>query len=296
MASKGMAGIIGVGTIGRAMAKNLIELGFTLFGHDTQPEAMATLQKLGGTPVSSNAAVLAEAEVIIVSMPSSKALVSVVDDLVKAPKPGRIIAETSTLPIEDKTAAFERLREVGIAMLDCPLSGSANRAMIRDVLVYGSGDKAAYEKCLPVFQGFSRAPHYVGAFGNGSKLKFIANHLVAIHTAAASEAFTLARKAGLDPAMTYDMIIGGAGGSRAMEARKDMLISGKYHPVQTGSLESFRKDLNAIGGFAHSIECPVPMFTASLPLYTAAWANGMALEDNAAIGAILLQMAGIKRG
>ncbi len=295
MATKGTAGIIGVGIIGSAMAKNLVEAGFRVVGHDIAPAAKANLRKLGGMLASSNAEVLAAAEVVITSMPSAKALASVVDELVKAPKPGRIIAETSTLTLEDKALAFDRLKSAGITMLDCPLSGSANRALIRDVLVYASGDKAAYDICLPVFEGFSRAPYYVGAFGNGSKLKFIANHLVAIHTAAAGEAFALARKAGLDPAVTYDVIIGGAGGSRAMEARKDMLVSGTYLPVQTAPMDLFRKDLKVIGEFANAIDCPVPMFTASLPLYTAALANGLGQQDTAAICAVLMRMAGIER-
>lgn len=295
MASKGTAGIIGVGIIGSAMAKNLAEAGFTVIGHDIAPAAMENLKRLGGTPAASNAEVLAKAEVVITSMPSAKALASVVEELVRAPQPGRIVAETSTLTLDDKQSAFAKLNSAGITMMDCPLSGSANRAMIRDVLVYASGERSAYDKALPVFEGFSRAPFYVGAFGNGSKLKYIANHLVAIHTAAAGEAFALARKAGLDPAITYDVIIGGAGGSRAMEARKEMLISNEYQPVRTAPMDLFRKDLEVIGDFANDIDCPLPMFTASLPLYKAALANGMGQEDTAAISLLLQQMAGLGR-
>ncbi len=290
---KAKAGIIGVGVIGAAMAKNLVEAGFDLVGHDIAPEAMAHLQKLGGRPMPSNAAVLAEAEVVITSMPSAKALLSVAEELARSPHPGRIVAETSTLTLADKQAAFDKLQTAGIAMLDCPLSGSANRAAIRDVLVYASGDRAAYDKCLPVFEGFSRAPFYVGAFGNGSKLKYIANHLVAIHTVAAGEAFALARKAGLDAADAYDAIIGGAGGSRAMEARKEMLVSNEYLPVRTASLDLFKKDLEVIGDFADGVECPVPMFTATLPLYKSAIAQGMGDQDMAAISALLQRMAGL---
>jgi 3-hydroxyisobutyrate dehydrogenase-like beta-hydroxyacid dehydrogenase len=296
MASKGSAGIIGVGIIGSAMAKNLVEAGFTVVGHDISPAAMARLQKLGGTPAASNAEVLAQAEVVITSMPSADALAEVVGELAQAPQKGRIVAETSTLQLADKQAAFARLAAVGITLMDCPLSGSANRALIRDVLVYASGEKAAYDRALPVFEGFSRAPFYVGPFGNGSKLKFIANHLVAIHTAAAAEAFVLARKAGLDPAVTYDVIIGGAGGSRAMEARKEMLVSNEYLPVRTAPLDLFRKDLEVIGDFADGIDCPVPMFTASLPLYRSAMANGLGRQDTAAIALLLQQMAGMKSG
>lgn len=294
MVAKGKAGVIGVGIMGTAMAKNLVAAGFDVIGYDVTPAALETLEKLGGRPARSNAEVLAEAEVIMVSLPTSMALVSVVDDLVNAPRvAGRVIAETSTLPLEDKAAARDRLAAVGITMMDCPLSGSGNRAMMRDVLVYASGERAAYDKCLPVFEAYSRAPFYVGAFGNGSKYKYINNHLVAVHTAAAAEAFAMARKAGLDPQVTYDVVIGGSGGSRAMEARKDMLISGRFLPVQTATMELFRKDLKVIGEFANSIDFPAPMFAACLPLYTAALANGMGEQDTVAVLGLLMKMAGI---
>ncbi len=301
-AAKSKVGIIGVGVMGAAIAKNLVEAGFDLIGYDIAPAARAHLEKLGGRSASSNAAVLAEADVVITSLPSAKALAAVTDELVASAKddsrakPGCIVAETSTFTLADKQAAFDNLQAAGITMMDCPLSGSANRAAIRDVLVYASGDKAAYDRALPVFEGFSRAPLYVGAFGNGSKLKYIANHLVAIHTVAAGEAFALARKAGLDPVMTYDAIIGGAGGSRAMEARQDMLVSNEYLPVRTASIELFGKDLDVIGAFADDVECPLPMFTATLPLYKAALAQGMGPQDMAAISALLQRMAGMKIG
>lgn len=305
-ATKGTAGIIGVGVMGVAIANNLVEAGFDVVGYDISPAGRERLQKLGGRVAASNAEVLRQAEVVITSLPSAKALADVADELVAAAKAGvipsgeqvsgRIVAETGTLSLDDKQAAFDKLAGAGITLLDCPLSGSANRAAIRDVLVYASGDKAAYDRALSVFDGFSRSPFYVGAFGNGSKLKYIANHLVAIHTVAAGEAFALARKAGLDPAAVYDAIIGGAGGSRAMEARKEMLVSNEYLPVRTASLELFRKDLEVIGGFADATGCPVPMFTATLPLYKSAIAQGMGEQDMAAISALLQQMAGLKVG
>jgi L-threonate 2-dehydrogenase len=219
MTTKGTAGIIGVGVMGVAIANNLVEAGFEVVGYDVAPAGRERLEKLGGRVAASNADVLRQAGVVITSLPSAKALASVVDELAAAAlesaiPAGSIVAETGTLALADKQAAFDTLARAGIAMLDCPLSGSANRAAIRDVLVYASGDKAAYDRALSVFEGFSRAPFYVGSFGNGSKLKYIANHLVAIHTMAAGEAFALARKAGLDPAAVYDAIIGGAGGSR----------------------------------------------------------------------------------
>ena len=178
-------------------------------------------------------------------------------------------------------------------MLDCPLSGSGSRALVRDVLVYASGDKAAYDRCLPVFQGFSRAPHYLGPFGNGSKMKYVANLLVAIHTAAAGEAFALARKVGLDPAQMYEVVGDGAAGSRAMHVRKDMLIADRYTPIRTMPLELWRKDMQIIADFANSPACPVPMFSAAVPLFNAAVASGYGDQDTAAVCAVLERMAGL---
>lgn len=294
MPSRPSTGLVGIGVMGAVIARNLVESGFEVIGFDISADAMSNLVGYGGHAAGSAGEVADRTEVVITSLPSAEALASVADELARNPQPGRIVAETSTLTLADKQAAFDKLQTAGVAMLDCPLSGSANRAAIRDVLVYASGERAAYDKCLPVFEGFSRAPFYVGAFGNGSKLKFIANHLVAIQTLAAGEAFALARKAGLDPADVYDAIIGGAGGSRAMEARKEMLVSNEYLPVRTASLDLFRKDLEVIGDFADRVGCPVPMFAATLPLYKSAIAQGMGAQDMAAISLLLQRMAGIE--
>ena len=99
---------------------------------------------------------------MIISLPAPSALAEVVAELEKLPAADRVVAETSTFTLEDKETARLRLAEVGMIMLDCPLSGSGTQALERDVVVYGSGDRAAYDRCLPVFQGFSRAPHYLG--------------------------------------------------------------------------------------------------------------------------------------
>ena len=180
-------------------------------------------------------------------------------------------------------------------MLDCPLSGSGSQALVRDVLVYGSGDRSAYDRCLPVFRAFSRAPYYLGAFGNGSKMKYIANLLVAIHTVAAGEAFALARKAGLDPAQMFEVVSEGAGGSSALKTRGEMLIADKYLPIRTMPLDLWRKDLRVITEFAASLSAPTPMFAAAVPLFSAAVASGFGDQDTAAVALVLERMAGLPR-
>jgi len=231
-------GMIGLGIMGSAMSKNLIKSGFSVIGYDVLPKAVAAFVTGGGKAAGSIGEVGSNADILITSLPSASALFDVVGKLTALPRAGRIVAETSTFTLDDKSAAQAQLAQAGIAMLDCPLSGSGVQALERDVLVYGSGPREAYDRCLPVFNGFSRAPHYLGVFGNGSKMKYVANLMVAVHTVVAGEAFALARKAGLDPAQMFAVVSDGAAGSRALDVRGEMLIADKYLPIRTMPLNS----------------------------------------------------------
>ncbi|MDN5005700.1 NAD(P)-dependent oxidoreductase [Bradyrhizobium sp. GCM10027634] len=286
-------GLIGLGIMGYAMSKNLLAAGFTVVGYDISPRAIESFRANGGTAAGSVAEVGKAAGVLITSLPSAKALFDVVAELRTLDRRERVLAETSTFTLEDKSKAHLLLGEKGITMLDCPLSGSGSQALERDVLVYGSGERSAYDRCLPVFEGFSRAPHYLGPFGNGSKMKYVANLMVAVHTAVAGEAFALARKAGLDPAQTYAVVSDGAAGSRALAVRGQMLIEDNYETIRTMPLELWRKDMKVIADFAGSLACPTPMFSAAVPLFNAAVASGYGAQDTAAVAAVIEAMAGL---
>ena len=288
-------GMIGLGIMGSAMSRNLIAAGFRVVGFDISQPALDAFRDMGGDAAASAGEVGTRAEIIITCLPSVSALDAVVSELARTPVVDRVLAETSTFPVEDKERAREALAPLGSVVLDCPLSGSGSQARERDVLVYGSGDRAAYERALPVFHGFSRAPHYLGEFGAGTKTKFVANLLVAIHTAAAGEAFALLRKAGLDPAKTFEVVADGAGGSRAMQVRGPMLIADTYLPVETMPLNLWRTDMRVIADFANSLACPTPLFSATVPLFNAAVASGLGEQDTAAVCAVIEAMAGLKR-
>ncbi len=286
-------GMIGLGIMGSAMSKNLIKAGFSVIGYDVLPRAVDAFVAAGGRAAKSVGEVGSSADILITSLPAASALLDVARELLTLPRADRIVAETSTFTLDDKTKAQEQLGQVDIIMLDCPLSGSGVQALERDVLVYGSGPKEAYDRCLPVFNGFSRAPHYLGVFGNGSKMKYVANLMVAVHTVVAGEAFTLARKAGLDPAQMFAVVSDGAAGSRALDVRGEMLIADTYLPIRTMPLELWRKDVRVIADFANSLACPTPMFSAAVPLFNAAVASGYGDQDTAAVAAVIEAMAGL---
>jgi 3-hydroxyisobutyrate dehydrogenase-like beta-hydroxyacid dehydrogenase len=206
----------------------------------------------------------------------------------------RIVIETSTLPIAVKEEARRRMAAAGTILLDCPLSGTGAQARAGDVIVYASGLRRAYRTVTPVMEAFARAHYYIGPFGAGSKMKFVANLLVAIHNVAAAEAMVLAMKAGLDPAMTLKVIADGAGSSRMLQVRGPMMVRGDYSEAMI-TLSVWAKDMTIIGDFARELDCPTPLFAASAPIYNAAMAMGLGKEDTGAVCAVLEKMAGNPR-
>jgi 3-hydroxyisobutyrate dehydrogenase-like beta-hydroxyacid dehydrogenase len=290
-------GVIGLGIMGSAVSANLLQGGFDVIGYDTLIERVRALEAEGGRGATSVHAVAQEAPIIIALLPSVRALGDVVSGgkgLAQSGRAGSVLLECSTLPLDGKEAARRALERVGIAMLDCPLSGTGAQAVTRDLVVYASGDQSAFERCRHVFDGFARTRHYTGAFGNGSRFKFVANLLVSIHNVAAAEAFVLGMKAGLAPEAIYEVIGSGGGTSRMFEVRGPMMVEGSYHRA-TMKVDVWQKDLQIITDFARELGCPVPLFAAAAQLYAAALAQGRAKEDTAAVCAVLESMAGLER-
>jgi 3-hydroxyisobutyrate dehydrogenase-like beta-hydroxyacid dehydrogenase len=250
---------------------------------------MDALARAGGTPTASPADAVAGAPMAITSLPSVAALQEVVggeSGLAGAGLDGLILIETSTLPVAAKAEAAAALGRVGAVVLDCPLSGTASQMRARDIAVYASGDPAALKRSHDVLAAFSRVQHEVGAFGNGMRMKLIANHLVAVHHTAAAEALLLARRAGLDPALALQALSDGAGSSRMLEIRGPMMVEGDFSHANI-ALEVFQKDIGLISDLARAARCPLPLFSAAAQLHLAAMAQGRLAEDPACVFAVL---------
>ena len=177
-------------------------------------------------------------------------------------KPGLVAFDTSTLPIAVKEAGRKALAGADGILLDTPLSGTGAQALTRDLVVYASGDSAAIASLTDVFEGFSRVHYDLGEFGNGSRMKFVANLLVAIHNVAAGEAFALGIKAGLDPERIYEVISNSAATSRIFEIRGPQMVAGDYSRA-SASIDMQLKDMKVIGDFLAETGCVAPCFAAS---------------------------------
>ncbi len=287
-------GMIGLGIMGSAMSTNLIRAGFNVIGYDVLAPRRDALRKAGGRPAKTCREVAKSSATIVTSLPSSGALLDTVVQLAGSARDRLIVIETSTLPISVKEEARTRLAASGVTLLDCPLSGTGAQARAKDLIVYASGDHKTYLRTAQVMDGFARAHYYVGAFGAGSKMKFVANLLVAIHNVAAAEAMVLAMKSGLDPALVVKVIGDGAGSSRMFQVRAPMMVKGDYSDA-TMKVEIWQKDMGIIGEFAKKLECPTPLFAASAPVYTAAMAMGLRTKDTAAVCEVIERMANSQR-
>jgi L-threonate 2-dehydrogenase len=290
-------GIVGAGVMGFAMAKNLGAAGFQVFGYDPAKAANDRLREIGAVAAGSPREVAEKCRTILCSLPSAKALSdSVGGETGIAAAPGRdtVVIECSTLPLDVKRAAFDVVAATGKTMLDCPVSGTGAQAARKDLVIFGSGDADAFTRSLTVMAGMSRLQRYVGAFGNGSVMKYIANLLVTIHNVAAAEAMVLGMKAGLDPAMVYDTLADSAGTSRMFEVRGPLMRDAAYDQA-TATVRTHLKDLDIINGFATGLRCPTPLFAAAAQPYYARAAQGFDLQDTASVCAVMEAMAGLVR-
>jgi len=295
MAIPDQVGVVGLGIMGSAMSTNLVGAGFSVRGYDVLARRRTDLSRAGGRAARTVRDLARATSVVITSLPSSEALLEVAAELAGAKRPGQIVIETSTLPIAIKEQARKLLAASGITLLDCPLSGTGAQARAKDLAVYASGQRRAYRRCVPIFDGFARRHFFLGRFGAGSKMKFLANLLVAIHNVSAAEALVLGMKAGLDPATMVEVLGDGAGSSRMLQVRGPMMARNDYRDA-TMKVGVWQKDMRIITEFARELDCPTPLFAATTAVYNAAIAQGFAEADTASVCAVLEDWANARRG
>lgn len=293
--TKGTVGVIGLGIMGGSFAKNLAAAGWRVVGYDISAARRREAARAGVEIAASTTALAETVPTILTSLPKPQALIDTARVLAAAKLRPKVIVEMSTFAISDKENAERILRKAGHTLLDCPVSGTGSQARTGDLVFYASGSPAIVKRLTPMFEAFGRKVYDVGVFGNGSKMKYVANLLVAINNVASAEAMVLGMKAGLPPQLIFDLITPGAGNSRVFELRAPMMVKGKYNDV-TMKIDVWDKDMQVIGDYARKIKVPTPLFDATKPVYRKAMTSGFGAQDTAAVCAVLERMAGFKRG
>jgi 3-hydroxyisobutyrate dehydrogenase-like beta-hydroxyacid dehydrogenase len=281
-----IVGIIGLGIMGGAIARNLVDRGWRVIGFDIDAARRAELGLANVAIAADVGQVVRDVPIIMTSLPTPAAVEDVARAIANSGEPSRIVVELSTLTLADKLSFESILTEAGHIALDCPLSGTGAQARNRDLVVYASGDSSAIAQCNRLFADFAKQSADLGKYGNGSRMKFVANHLVAIHNVATAEAMILAERAGLDPKLVVDMVGPGAGGSRMFQMRAPMMVEGVYEPA-TMKVSTWKKDMAIIAEFADDVGCVTPLFTLTQPVYAQALAMGLGDQDTAAVFEVL---------
>ena len=265
------------------MSSHLLAAGYEVHGFDTDP---ARVEAFGGTAAGSVADVVAVSDIILLSLPSPEALAIVTDQLVAADPTGVIVVEMGTLALEDKFAAEKKLSTAGAIMLDSTVSGTGLQAADATLVVYCSGPTEAYDRVRPLFDLISQKSFDLGEFGNGSRMKFVANLLVAVHTLATAEAHGLGAAAGLDPQLVQEVISAGIGASKIFDVRGPMVAANSYEPP-SARLQIILKDAGIISEFARNTGATTPLLDAAIPVYEQGEAEGIGNLDAAALRLLL---------
>ena len=281
-------GVIGLGVMGLAMAQNLMRSGFVVHGFDISPTQKKLFKAAKGSICRSVQDLAGKVDVLITSLPSAASLMTVCHSLAESEAKKLTVIETSTLPIKEKMAARRLLSQTRMVLLDCPLSGTGSQAQTKDLVVYGSGPNAAFKKVKLVMEGFSRSQFYLGAFGNGMKLKMVANYLVAIHNAATAEALILAERSNLNLELVLAAISDSAGQSRMWQIRGPRMAAEDYSPMM--SMHLWQKDMGIISDFVADAGAPSPVFDRARALYSLAYQAGHGDSDSSVIHRLLKSM------
>ena len=282
-------GIMGLGIMGSAIANQLTTLGWQVAGFDPDPIQQKIAADMGVSIKPHPKDVVCNAEIILSSLPNQQALNDSIDVILDTKNSNlKVLADLSTLELEGKLSSRDRLLGAGISFLDSPISGTGAQATTGDLSIYSSGCEEAYQYCLPLFRDFTSSVCYLGECGNGTKMKFVANLLVAIHNVASAEAMLLGERCGLDPQDICDAIPMGAGSSRIFELRAPLMASQKFEPP-TMRLDLWQKDMALISEFVATSGAVAPLFTATSPFYEAAIKNQLGAQDTAAIYSVLAQ-------
>jgi L-threonate 2-dehydrogenase len=288
-------GVIGLGAMGEVIASHLLKKNFTVNGYDIVPKRADDLKSLGLDDYTNLQALADNSDILITSLPSNEALLSVINDIIQTKKKEHILLETSTLKVQEKINASQIFEEYGHTFLDAPISGTTPLVKAMKGSLFVGGDVNAYEKSIAVIEAFTATNYFVGEVGDSSKMKYLANYLVYVHTVAAAECFVLGQKAGLDPQLIHDVLKSSAGASRMLEQRGEMMAKSDYRDGSAKVFNIYKKDADIITDFAVELESPIDLFASARERYNSALALGLEDLELASVCKAIEVSAGIDR-
>ncbi|WP_410687343.1 L-threonate dehydrogenase [Avibacterium paragallinarum] len=278
--------VIGLGAMGMGAAKSCVNAGLNTYGVDLNPVALQTLKDHGAKAVGKSAVDFAQeldaVVLLVVNAAQVKAVLFGENGLAQHLKPGTAVMVSSTISAQDAKEISQKLTELGLLMLDAPVSGGAAKAAAGEMTVMASGSKQAFEKLQPVLDAVAGKVYRVGEeIGLGATVKIIHQLLAGVHIAAGAEAMALAAKAGIPLDLMYDVVTNAAGNSWMFENRMKHVVEGDYTPLSM--VDIFVKDLGLVNDTAKSLHFPLHLASTAYSMFTEASNAGYGKEDDSAV-------------
>lgn len=284
-------GMIGLGAMGSAIARNMLRAGYELLVYDVRPEACRPLVDLGARAVSGLDQMGRSAQSVFMMVNSFDQCQSVVSGLLETMEGGTIV-NMSTIAMSDAQTLARQCERKGVSMLDCPVSGGTAGAQEGSLTLMVAGSGQQVEAHRPILASFAGNIVHVGTqCGQGQAVKTINQLLVGVHMCAAAEAFTLARACGLDLEMMYETICTSAGSSRIFENRGRFAIERNFDTRST--LQIQRKDTDIVCRTAQAVGASVPMAATALDLFARAADKYPPTQDSLAVMRLYEELAGL---
>jgi 3-hydroxyisobutyrate dehydrogenase len=290
-----VAAVIGLGSMGMGMATSLLRHGFTVQGFDLSPESVSRFVEAGGraaaTPAEAARGAEAVLTVVVTAAQTDTALFGP-DGAVSTLQRGCVVVSSATMAPSESRRLAARAAEHGIAYLDAPISGGAERAAAGQLTIMASGSEAAFERARPVLGAIAQTVYELGdEAGIGASFKMVNQLLAGVHIAAACEAITLAKRLGLDIAKVYEVITASAGNSWMFQNRIPHVLAGDYRPRSAVAI--FTKDLGILSDIGRERQFPLPITASALQMFLMAAAAGMAADDDSSIARLIARVTGL---
>lgn len=252
-------GLIGVGLLGTAIAERLLADGHAVLGFDLNSERLTALKALGGIPASSVQHVLSECSEILLSLPESRVVRSLIDELDPALlTPGKLIIDTTTGSPQDAVDLASIFAASGVVYLDATIAGSSDQVRQRDAVAMVGGDSAGFERARGLLSLFTREQFYTGANGSGATVKLIVNLVLGLNRLVLAEGLALARSCGLDLSAVLAILKSGPAYSRAMDIKGLKMINEDFDPPQA-RLDQHWKDVRLILELGQQHQATLPL-------------------------------------
>lgn len=287
-------GFIGLGIMGRPMAKNLLKAGVELVVNDLDKQAVADLVNLGAKSATAEE-IGAACDVIFTILPNGPIVQAVIFEaggVATGIRQGAVVCDMSSVTPQESRFCFEKLAKKGVGFVDAPVSGGEPKAIDGTLAFMAGGEQKDFDALRPYFEIMGSSAILVGPSGSGSVTKLANQMIVNLTIAAVSEAFTLAVKAGADPEKVYQAIRGGLAGSAVLDAKIPMIINRDFRPG--GKISINHKDIKNVMASAHAIDSPAFLSAVLFEIMQALKVGGHMDEDHGAIVKFFEQQAGVE--